>query len=492
MASLTQRKKLKALFEQSMEAGGPKAFRTNWEQSVGIVPADGDKPARFDAENRLVNHEDWHVGEVMHTLLGNSWRETYEQFWQAASQSRFESFGGAIMGGQFPLVSAGLDVIAGLMHARALQAAAAPEWIWDRMCTVEEATGEGGFHIGMRSRGNKAATDLADGQQLPTAEVTQTRIHRNRTLNQGLRTRVNYWAIRDDLTSQIMEAVDANAQQVLAERERKVCDALLAIGALSGAGNTKALTVSAGTNIGTDGLAMPCVQDGLSFLPYQKGLYGANVGATIPSPENGLYIQNFANACETDGLGLTDYTALTKMVQIMLANLDPFTGLPVPINFPGMTLFCAPTAEIQMKFLLQAEAFWQIAGTAITSAYGTNTISRYNLVESLKLNIISSQFWANRLVTVGTAKVAANGTYAHQKLTNAVGDTHHTAGSVLSAFYAGDPKRAVHYWQRMPYQVVQPPLSSVEFGEQTVIVQDVRERGQAFWVEPRAMYRAWA
>jgi len=490
MATLAQRAKLKTLYEQSMEAGGLPAFRRNWEQSLGVHGEDG--PQRFDGEKRELDHKKWHVGEVMHTLLGNDWRQTFAQFYQRAGASRFE----AILPGELNLVSAGLDVIAGLMNARALEAAAAPEWIWDRMCTVEEASGEGGFHIGLRAKNDQPATDLAPGQRIPLATITQTRIHRNRTLNQGQRVAVNFWTIKDDLTGQIMEAVDAIGRQVLAERERKVADAVMGISLTVGGANTKALTVSTGTNIGADHLAVPVVQDGLTFFPYQKGLYGAagaNAGAVVPSPENGLYIQNYANDCFTDGLGLSDYTALGKMLQIWLANLDPFSGLPVPAP-EGITLLVAPgPAAIQMKALLQAEAIWQAgAASAVATAFGTQTISSYNLIRAMVREIVSSQFWANRLTSVGTVTLAANGTYAHLTMANVVGNTYHTAGSVQSAFYAGDFKRAVHYWQRMPYQVIQVPLSSVEFAEQTVLIQDHREAGQAFWVEPRAVYRAWA
>jgi len=494
MATITQRKKIKALFEQSMADGGLPAFKRNWDKSLGLEDV-GPGQQRFNREQREVDHKDFHVGEICHALMGNDWRDNLSQFASEANHQRYEGIGGQIMGGELSLVSASLDVIAGLMNARALQAAAAPEWIWDRMCTVEEASGEGGFHIGLRAKDDQPSTDLADGQLLPTATITQTRIHRNRTLNQGQRVKVNLWAVRDDLTGQIMEAVDNTSRQVQAERERKVADAVLGICPLGAGATTKATLISAGTNIGTDGLAMPCVQDGLSFFPYQKGIYGAsgaNAGAIIPAPENDVYVQNFANSTETDGLGLGDYTALGKMLQIWLANRDPFTKLPVPAP-DGVTIFVAPgPAAIQLKFLLEAESLWQ-AGTAaaVATALGTQTISGYNLVKALVRDIVSSQFWAERLVAAGTPKLAAAGTYLHQKLTNAVGDVATTTGSVQSAFYAGDFKRAVHYWQRMPYQVQQVPLSSIEYGEQTVIVQDQRERGQAFWVEPRAVYRAW-
>jgi hypothetical protein len=483
MASLLQRKKVKQLFEQSMAAGGLPAFRENWDRSLGIYGQ------QFEQDHREVAHQDFHVGEICHTLLGNDWRDSIDQGWREAGARRFES---AILPGELSYVSGALDVIAGLMNARALERAANPEWIWDRMCTVEEATGEGGFHIGLRNMpDSQPSKDLADGQSLPEAKIIGTRIHRNRTLNQGLRVKVNYWTLRDDLTGQIMDAVDNTAVQVLAERERKICDAVLGI-APSGSGATFALNVSSGTTIGIDGLAIPCIQDGLTFFPYQKGVYGTNVNAVVVSPENGLAVANFANCQDTDTFGLADYMAIQRAIATMVQNLDPFTGLPTQLDFRGMQFFVAPAAEVQLKFLLQAEQIWQLGAIALTTAYGTNNVSKFNLVRDLGLEIVTSQFWATRCCTAGLTTVGPTGTYAHQALTQAVADTYHTAGSIMSAFWMGHFKKAVHYWQRMPYQVVQVPLSSMEYGEQTVLVQDQRERGQAFWVDPRQVYRTWA
>ena len=398
------------------------------------------------------------------------------------------------MAGDTGLVSAGLDVIAGLMNARALARAQDPEWIWDRMCTVEQANGEGGFHIGSRTRpDNYPFTDLSPGQGLATAKLTQTRIHRNRTLNQGLRVKVNFWAIRDDLTGQIMESVDQGGSlPVLTERERKVADALLGVSQGTGSANTFATTTSSGTTIGTDGLAVPQIQDGLTFYPWQKGVYGINVNATVVSPENGLAIANYGNCNDTDGYGIADYTAIVRAFQCLSKNRDPFTGLPIPADLTGMQVLIPPAGEIQFKFLLEAYALWQIGNSGFTTTGGTAQQSAYNYLATRKLDIIMSQYWFNRLIDVGVAKVSSNGTYSQQKLTYAVGDTFSTVGSIMSAFYMGRFKEALIYWQRMPYQAVQVPLSSIEHGEQTVIVQDHRERGQAFWHNPRVCWRAWA
>ena len=484
MATGTQQRKLKELYDRSMAAGGLRAFARNWEQSIGIHRDPDTHIARFEQGNRELDHRDWAIGEVFDAICGPRWRKTLDQFWDDERRKRFEGVGATIMPGELNYVSGGIDAVAGLLNARALAIPAGPEWIWDRMCTVQEAQGEGGFHIGARALKQQPFTDLSDGQTLPEAAITSTRIHRNRTLNQGLRVKVNYWTLRDDLTSQVTEAVDQTAWQVLAERERKVADACMGV--------STGTTLGTGTSIGKPGLAMPMVQDALTWFPWQKGIYGTNANATTPAPENGLAIANYANANETDGKGLTDYTAIVRAMQTLLANRDPFTGLPTQVSFQGMQFLCAPAARVQVEFLLQAEALWQIANSGFTTTGGTATVSGYNLMEKFRLEIIDSQFWFNRLVDAGAYKISSAGSVTHQVLTNAVGDTFSTAGSIMSAFFMGHFQDALIYWQRMPYQAVQVPLSSIEFAEQTVMVQDHRERGQVFWVHPREVWRAWA
>jgi hypothetical protein len=293
------------------------------------------------------------------------------------------------------------------------------------------------------------------------------------------------------LTGQLMDAVDANSLQVLNERERKVADCVLGVSASSGAANTKALTVSSGANIGSDGLAIPVVQDGLEFFPYQKGIYGTNVNATTVAPESQRIIANYANSNETDGVGLVDYQAVVRALQTLCQNRDPWTGLPVPISLQGMTLFCSEPAQVQLKALLQQVAMWQIANSGLSTTGGTNMVSDYNYLASLGLTIKSSQIWVNRLVDVGITKVAANGTYAHQALTNAVTDTYATAGSVMSAFWMGRFTEAVHYAQRQPFTSEDIPLSSRDYEEETVLIHVCRERGFPYWVNPRVVWRAW-
>ena len=502
MATSKQQAALKALFEKSMGEGGLNVFRRRCEQLFGvhyvektIKDADGVFAGHrfeqaFKPQERIENHNEWGVGEAMYAICGPNWRDALSSRY-AQANARFEGVGSDVMSGDTPYVSAGLDVVAGLLNARALERAAHPEWIWDKMCTVEEATGEGGFHIGSRLEpaavGDNTGTDLADGQMPPTGKVISTRIHRNRTLRQRHRMKVNLWSVRDDLTSQIMETVDEYAVKALQERERKVAD--VALGVSSGT-----TTLASGQQIGIPGLPVPVVQDGLPFFPYQNGVYGTNANATVAAPENGAFVGNFANASDGNGVGLTNCTAIANALQIMHANRDPFTKLPEKVDFNRMQFLVAPAiAATQLKILLQQQALWQIAwGSATPASISAATVSGYNLIEAMNLEIVESQFWMNRLVDAGILTVSSAGVYSQTKLTNNSGDSYNTAGSIMSAFFMGHFRKALTYWQRQPYQAVQVPLSSTEIGEETILVQDHCERGFPFWKAPRQVYRSYA
>ena len=489
--------KIRQLFDSTMPVGGLPAFRTAWEQSLGLHYGDNGCMA-LDTNKREINHNEMHLGRLMTGLLGPNWKNTFEQQWQRASRLRFEGIGGPVLSGDLAYVSAAVDVIAGLANARALERPKHSKWLFDKMAKVVEIPGEGGFDIIVRSSGDKPNRDLGETQMLPTATLKGSRVHRNRTLNQGLRTEISLSVVLNDLTGTLYDAVDENSDQVLLEREQKLADCLMGVSAGTGAKNTYALTVSAVPNIGVDGLAIPMVQDGLSFLPWQNGYYGSNVNATIASPENQRLIANFANCADTDGKGLTDYTAFVRALQMLAANRDPFTNLPPDIEaLEGMTILCAPAARVQIEYMLQATSLWQIAnGAGVTtglSGAGSNTVSENVLKEVLKnARVETSQVWFNRLVDVGLASVSSGGTYSIKSFTNAASDTYTTAGSIMSTFFLGKFQDAVHYAQRMPYTVEQVPLSSLEYGRQIVMVQDVRERGQAYWVNPRVAYRAFA
>ena len=502
MATARKQQALKKLFDESMGNGGLNVFRKRCEQLFGVhyvektirdsdgVFAGHRFEQTFKPDERIENHNDWSVGEAMYAICGPNWRDALESK-HAAANSRFEGTGSAVMAGDTPYVSAGLDVVAGLLNARALERAQHPAWIWDKMCTVEEATSEGGFHIGSRLEpsavGSGTGTDLADGQMPPTGKVIATRIHRNRSLRQRHRMKVNLWSIKFDQTSQIMETVDEYSVKALQERERKVADTLLGVSA----GST---TLASGQQIGIPGLPVPMSQDGISFFPYQNGVYNSNAGAAQASPENGAYVANFANAADGNGVGLTNYQCIANALQLLHANRDPFTKLPVSLDFNRMQFLVAPAiAATQLKVLLQQQALWQIAwGSALPSSISAATVSNFNLIEAMNLEIVESQYWMNRLVDAGLLTVAADGTKTQKKLTNNSGDSYNTPGSIMSTFFMGHFRKALTYWQLQPYSTVQVPLSSTEVGEETVLVQDHCERGMPFWKDTHQVYRQFA
>ena len=485
----TKESKLRKLLDDSMAVGGLPEYRKNFEQSIGVhTDATGRK--YFDKDKRDVDYMSLEIGRVCQAMLGNDWRSSFEQTWQQASQLRFEGVGGTVTTGDLPYTGAAIDTIAGLANARALERPSAPQWIWDNMCTPTEIVGEGGFEMIVRSNGDYPAQDLADGEPLPTVFLKGSRVHRNRTLNQGLRTKISKWTILDDLTGSLYGAVDENSDLVLMERERKVADAVLGVGAYQGTGPQ---------NIGLPGYSIPVIQDGLLFFPYQTGLYNnpgasaANYGGALSSPQTQKLVANFANAATNDTYGLQDYTFLVRALSVLAANRDPWTNLPIEIPLMGMTMFVAPRAIPQVRYILQTKEEWQIQNGGISTSNGTNTVSTLNLLSDYNFNVVSSQVWANRLVDVGIQKATPTaGTIAFQTFTNAAADTFNTSNSIASFFCMGHFKEAVKYAVRTPYTVQQVPLSSVEYAEEVVLIQDVRERGQAFIVNPRKMYRAYA
>ena len=471
---MSKDKLLKKLYE---DAGSLPVFKTRFEQAIGLHRDEDTGRQIYDPERREVSYQDFEIGRVMRTLCGAEWRNAFEQNWQRASAARFEGVGSAVLPGDLPYVSASLDVIAGLANARALEREKAPQWIWDSMATVTEIVGEGGFDIIVRANGDQPLTDLADGQAIPTVTLKGSRVHRNRTLNQGLRAKVNKYTILDDLTGTLYGAIDEVADQVLNERERKVADCVLGIGSANQA-------------------AVQMSQDGLSFFPFQSGIWNlttGNVGSTLASPQNQKLIQNFANAQTNDGVGLQDYTFLVRSLAVLASNRDPFTGLPITVPLQGMKLFVAPRAVPQVEYIMQGQSLWQIANNGFTTSGGTATVSSLDLMKQYGIQIVTSQVWANRLTDVGIQKaVPTAGTVAYQVFTNLVADTYNTANSIASFIELGHFKEAVRYAQRLPFTTVQVPLSSVEYAEETVLVQDMRERGAPYWVNPRKVWRTYA
>ncbi len=479
-------KKVNDLYEQSMPQGGLRAFRTNFEQSIGVL-TDDDGLQTLDESKKEVDYKEFNIGSAMEGMLGSSWKKTFEQNWREAATNRlyFEGVGNAILPGALSRVSAALDVIAGLANARTMERPRAPKWIFDEMCEVREIMAQGGYDILTRSDGTKPNRDMTPGQQLPTAKMVGTKLHRNRCLHQGVRTKVEYHTIMFDLTSSLYDTVDENSDQVLLEREQKVADAAMGVSA--------ATTLGSAETIGQDGVAMPCQWDGLTFFPYQNGWYGTNANATTVS-ESRKYVANYANCYDTDGVGLTDYTAFVRALQMMCANRDPFTGLAPDIeSLEGMTMLVSPAAKVQLEYILQGMSLWQIANSGFTTSGGTATVSE-NVIKKFveKLVVKSSQTWFNRLVDIGLMSVSSAGAVTHKAFTNANGDKYSTAGSIMSAYFLGDFKKAIKYQQIQPFNVKQVVPCSIDVGEGTVIIQDVQEEGQAYIADPRAMYRAFA
>lgn len=488
MGEAAKERKVKDLYEKSMEAGGPAAFRMNFEQSLGVhtdehMSQDGvsRQVQVFDKNRREVNYRDLNVGGCLCSLLGPDWRNKFEQNWVNASKTRFEGVGGVQMAGDLPYVSAALDVIAGLANARALDREQAPEWLWDRFCTPMEVMGEGGFDIGSRPNFDVSkqqdGTDLAPGQRGPTVDLVGTRIHRNRTRRQMKRVQINKWLVVNDMTGQIFQAVDDVADLVLYERERKVADMCMGIGSATDPAGQMS-------------------QDGLTFFPYQSGIYGATAGTNLVSPQNQKMVQDFANApVGGDGVGFADYTFIVRALQILAANRDPFTGLPLTPAMEGMTLLVAPAAKPQIEYLLGQIALWQMGNGGLTNANGTNTVSGYDLLKQLRLEVIASQVWTNRVLDKGIqiATPAAGGAASYKaNFTNAVSDTAKTAGSVLSFGILGHFKEAVKYHVLEPFTSSVVPLGPDQYAEQTVHIQDFHECGAPYFVNPRKVWRQYA
>jgi len=471
---MAKEKVIKKLYESSMEAakeGGVKAgldaYRTNFEQSLGIVVDEDTGVKTYDANQRELDHNNLDIGRLGTALLGRDWAKVYEGNWVKASQNAqvFEGQGGAVLAGTLASVSALTDSIAGLANARALEKQMDPEFIYNEMCTETEVTGEGGYDIRVRTAGENPRTDLADGEAFPSVSLKPTRIHRNRSHRQGIRTKLSLQTVMDDLTGTLYEAVDENSLLVLNERERKVADCLMSIGT----------AVAPAGKIGQPGLVVPVQQDGSSFAPYQTSLN------TSPSPENQLLVQNYVNAVNGSAPP-TNYTCIEQAIGTLVGNVDPFNGLPVQLNFKELQMFVVPATMIQAHNLLEATEIWNIGSVGLTTAYAKNMVTP-NPLKPFQISLHTSQIWAKRLVDVGIIG---------QVFTNTATNNYTTANDIRGFWMLGHFKKAVKYAVRQPYQVQQVPLSSIEYGSQIVLVQDVFEQGQCYFINPRVCYRAYS
>lgn len=457
--------KIKKLFEDSMAAGGRPAFRRNFAAMIGVHPG-GPTGSRFEQDHREVDYTRIDHQDLLQDLLGHRWKKTFEQFWQEGTQARFEGGvgGGAVMTGDIPLVSAAIDTIAGLWNARALERAVGPKWIWDRMCTVQPAMGEGGWDTGTRAVGdptNQDGTDLAANQAPPAMQLVAERVHRNRMKRNERDIKLNYLAVLYDTTSTIYQSVDDAAEFVLFERERKVADASMGIAG------------------GPDG-TIQMTKDGLTFYPFQTA------PVLTPSPENNRQIQNFANCINGSGTGtggLNNYTVIARSMGTLLNNRDPFTGFPVEMPTSLTWLVANEAAAIQAEAIKHALSVYQSGHTPIQTADGKMT-NIANPFASHQYEIVYSQVWANRLVDLG---VGAGG------MANTITELGYaTAGNVQSFFMIGDFKGALIYWQRRPYRVYQAPITGEQLATQTILWQFMGEDGSVYWRNPRGVYREYA
>jgi hypothetical protein len=494
-------REIKVLYDASMPKGGLPAFKLNFEQSLGVhydehMTQDGQSHTvqKLDTNRRVLDHTDLHVGGCMNALLGRDWRTKFEGGWKQAIHLKYEGVGSATMPGDLPYVSAALDVIAGLANARALERAAAkPRWIWDEMCTPVEIMGEGGFDIGARADFDvnqvQDGTNLAPGQRGPTVKLLGTRVHRNVSLRQHKRAMINKQTVINDLTGQLFQAIDDVDDLVCYERERKVADLALGIGSA----------------------AFPATyfsKDGLSVFPYQAGIWAAagttptstvgNIGTNLPSPQNQKCVTNYANAVTNDGHGFDSYLLLVRALQVLTSNHDPFTGLPLEVPLEGMKIWCAPAAKPQVEFLLGQLVLWQIQNAAGTttglSGAGSATQSGYDLLKAMKIEVVTSQIWADRVLNIGLQKATPynSNTAAYQTFTNLTASSYNTANSILGLGLLGHFKNAIHYHMIEPFNTAAAPLGPDQVAEQVVHIQDFFEQGSAYWVRPWEVWRFYA
>ena len=252
---------------------------------------------------------------------------------------------------------------------------------------------------------------------------------------------------------------------------------------------------------------MQMSQDGLSFFPYQAGIWApagttptstvGNYGTNLVSPQNQKCIANFANAVTNDGHGLDSYLLLVRALQVLAANHDPFTGLPENIPMEGMKLFVAPAAKPQVEYLLGQLSLWQIQNASGTttglSGAGTATTSDFDMLKRLKIELVTSQVWADRILNIGLQKATPyNGGTAYQTFTNLTASSYNTANSILSFGLLGHFKQAAKYHVLQPFTSEAVPLGPDQYAEETVAITDFRECGQLYWHNPHKVWRFYA
>ena len=436
---------------------------TNDRNVTELVPVE-----KFNANSpdREFDHNDFQFGEIMQNALKADWRTKFENSYQDSCRVRFNVIGSSSVNSDAPYTSAAVDVIAGLVNARALARPQSPKYIGHEFCKEEEIVGEGGFLIGKRADFTQPInTDLPKDAMPPTVKLTETRVHRNRPKKTGVQLMLNKFYIADDLTGQAMEAVDEYSDIVLVPKENKIADANLGIG-------------------GTSGYLIPGQTQTMKIIYQEAGLggypYQASAVATV-SPENGKQVLNFVNCVNSDVIGLADYTILERAMY-MLENVDPFTSLPVATDFNGMMMWVHPRSYMQAERILNVKRQWRTGSTSITTALGSMADGP-NPLEPYGIKLRTSQLWAKRLTDVG---IGSGG------MTHAFSDTYTTAGSALSLYLIGHFQQGTTYFIREPYTAQELQLTGDDVAMGTALRMWFNENGEATNVNPRCRWRAYA
>ena len=522
MASFGQNaKELKKLFEQSMDKGANdgdqfippsrQAFITNMEQLVGLETREtprGKKYKKYNKDKVKVSVHDIDPAAFASEIAGRGWDTQFEQqFGAVVNSTRFEAVGTPQMASSLPITCAINDAYGIILDGRVYEAEAEESYIGDDFCTVEEpvvtsngAVVNGGFRAGRRTAvasNDTTGVDVGEAIIPPgMGQELETLLHINRA---RLNARQYSWTLDSVRFNRIADDVSKalNAERVVKyEEERKVADIVLGVGS--------ALASSSNGDIGEPGKAMPVQIGGLEFYPYQNGTWnqpGAtalNAGGGTVSSLSGMYEQNYANALDTNGQGITQ-AVLAQILAQRIANRDPFTGDVIPASLKGDTIWVAnDAAEIQLLTLLYQWFISQWATTASFASAGPatpTTASLYNFAKEQGLNIKKSQRWANRLTDVGVLTDEATiGTFLPQKLTfTPATDTFQTAGSILSAMVIGRPKEVIGKHLLQPFQVEDFNVPGTEQMRGVAGIRKVSERSMTFYRDvPRNLSRAYA
>lgn len=532
MATLGQNaRELKKLFEQSMEKGAQdgdqfvppsrQAFITNMEQLVGIETLEtkgGKRYKKYNPAKVKVPVQDLDIAAFGSEAMGRGWDTQFEQrFGAIVNSTRFESVGTPQMASSLPITCAVNDAYGILLDGRVYQEEADASYIGDDFCTVEEpivtgngAVVNGGFRAGRRTsvQSNDAmGVDVGESILPPNmGQELETMLHINRA---RLNARQFSWTLDsirfNRIADDISKALNA-ARVVKFEEERKVSDIVLGIGS--------GLAASANGDIGEPGKAIPVQVGGLEFYPFQNGSWTAgggssNAGNALPSPLNGMYEQNYANAYDQNGAGITEQVIQTVLQQRIM-NRDPFTGDVIPASLKGDTIWVAnDAAEIQLLTLMFTWFIGQgylYAGTSAAANAATPSMtSLYQFVKEQNLVIKKSQRWANRLTDVGlmtdstgagtpaySGTAVGTGTSA-TKLTFALADNFTTVGSVMSFFLIGRPKECIGKLQLQPYAVEDFNVPGDLQMRGIAGLRKISERSMTFFKDvPRNLSRAYA